>query len=72
MADQIKINVCIVWTEELRAASLALEALQKTTKETPDDEHKRLVLSALDACYAALYGIHDATHIVACDAKKGI
>ena len=58
MSDQATARMLIIWIDELRAASCALERFRVALKDD-DEEYTRLAHEALQASYAALQGAND-------------
>lgn len=61
MAYEGKLNLCVLWEQEIRAAAKALEAYRLLSNdETATDEVKAAALvKALQTCHAAVYGAQE-------------
>jgi hypothetical protein len=56
MSDSAKVQLCIVWEDELRTAAKLLRAMEDA--ET-DDDYQVAASHALRACCTALWGVAD-------------
>jgi hypothetical protein len=56
MSDTANIRICILWENELKAASKALRAF---ADKQEDESSNKLLQQAVSACLAALWNIDD-------------
>lgn len=65
--DSVNLNICIVWENEIRAASKLLQAARD---EKDEDARLQRMTEAYAACEVALYGIHDDSAVVMCGSAQ--
>jgi hypothetical protein len=68
MGDSMSVRVLVLWSDELRAARRALDAVRDIPHDDP--RLRGMVVAALNACHAALLGIDDGPMTV-CEASAG-
>lgn len=67
MADEGAIKITVLWTEELRAAAVALDQISGPCGN--QEQEMNQIINAIAACETALRGVAEAKCLVLCEGR---
>jgi len=69
-AAKVKVELVVLWEDELRLAAKAIRAAVEQPEDTPEELSQRLWNDAVNACAAALWHVDDDLPLIVSKAPK--